>query len=102
VPDGTGPEKSQPPGDPEQGANIMELKVLRRTVRARASIRVENRVEKKTGCHVTTVRIDDEVEVGTRDGCLCFWVAGREVRIGPFSPDQAEKLVEDLEYEAVR
>jgi hypothetical protein len=80
----------------------MELKVLRQAVRARASIRVDNRVEKRTGCQVTTVRIDDEVEVGTRDGWICFWVAGREVRVGPLSADQAEKLAEDLEYEAVR
>jgi hypothetical protein len=80
----------------------MELRVMRQTVRPRASIRVDNRVEKKTGCQVTCVRIDDEVEVGTRDGWVCFWVAGREVRIGPLSADQAEKLAEDLEYEAVR
>jgi hypothetical protein len=80
----------------------MDLRVMRQRIRPRASIRVENRVEKKTGCHVTCVRIDDAVEVGTRDGWVCFWVAGREVRIGPLSADQAEKLAEDLEYEAVR
>jgi hypothetical protein len=75
---------------------------MRQRIRPRASLRVESRVEKKTGCHVTSVRIDDAVEVGTRDGWVCFWVAGREVRIGPISADQAEKLAEDLEYEAVR
>jgi hypothetical protein len=80
----------------------MELKVTRQTVRPRASIRVANRLETKTGCQVTCVRIDEEVEVGTRDGWLCFWVAGREVRVGPLSAEQAEKLAEDLEYEAVR
>ena len=80
----------------------MELRVMRQTIRTRASIRIANTVEKKTGCQVTSVRIDDEVEVGTRDGWLCFWVAGREVRVGPLSADQAEKLAEDLEYEAVR
>ena len=50
----------------------------------------------------SVVRIDGEVEVGTREGWLCFWVAGREVRVGPLSADQAEKLAEDLEYDAVR
>jgi hypothetical protein len=80
----------------------MQLKVTQQTVRARKSIRVMDRTEKKTGCQVTCVRIDDEVEVGTRDGWLCFWVAGREVRVGPLSADQAEKLAEDLEYEAVQ
>jgi hypothetical protein len=79
----------------------MELKVIRQRVRARTSIRVTDQVEKRTQCRVTLVRVDDEVEVGTRDGWLCFWVAGREVRVGPLSADQAEKLAEDLEYEAV-
>jgi len=58
---------------------------MRQRIRPRASIRVENRIEKKTDCQVTCVRIDDAVEVGTRDGWVCFWVAGREVRIGPLS-----------------
>ncbi|MCC6420797.1 MAG: hypothetical protein IT429_21390, partial [Gemmataceae bacterium] len=42
-----------------------------------------------------------EVEVGARDGWLCFWLAGREVRVGPLTPEQAEKLAEDLAYEAL-
>jgi hypothetical protein len=79
----------------------MELRITPEVVRSRAGIRVVNRVEKKTRCQVTDIRITGEVEVGTRDGFLCFWVAGREVRIGPLTADQAEKLAEDLEYEAV-
>jgi hypothetical protein len=51
--------------------------------------------------HVTEIRITPGVEVGTEGGYLCFWVEGREVRVGPFTPDQAEKLAEDLGYEAV-
>jgi len=79
----------------------MELRITPEVVRSRAGIRVVNRCEKKTRCQVTDVRITGAVEVGTRDGWLCFWVAGREVRIGPLTTDQAEKLAEDLEYEAV-
>ena len=79
----------------------MELKVNRHTRHNPPSIRVTNKAEKKTGCQVTSVRLNGEVEVGTRDGWLCFWLAGREVRIGPLTPEQAEKLAEDLEYEAV-
>ena len=45
---------------------------------------------------MTTVRLGSEVEVGARDGWLCFWLAGREVRVGPLTPDQAEKLAEHL------
>jgi hypothetical protein len=80
----------------------MEVRITRRTVHPRASLRVESRLEKKTDCQLTSVRIGDAVEVGTRDGWLCFRVAGREVRVGPLSAAQAEKLAEDLEYEAVR
>ena len=80
----------------------MRRKITRDVVRSRADIRVINKLEKKTRCQVTSIRISGEVEVGTRDRCLCFWVAGREVRIGPLTADQAEKLAEDLEYEAVR
>jgi hypothetical protein len=41
------------------------------------------------------------VEVGTQDRWLCFWTDGREVRVGPLSADQAEKLAEDLGYDAL-
>lgn len=68
---------------------------------APAGIRVVNKAEKHTGCQVTTVRLGSEVEVGARDGWLCFWLAGREVRVGPLTPEQAEKLAEDLAYEAL-
>jgi hypothetical protein len=79
----------------------MELKVDKHTRHNPPSIRVTNKVDKKTGCQVTSIRLNGEVEVGTRDGWLCFWLAGREVCIGPLTPEQAEKLAEDLGYEAV-
>jgi hypothetical protein len=47
------------------------------------------------------VRIDGRIEVGTEEGWLCFWTDGREFRIGPLTPEQAEKLAEDLGYDAV-
>ena len=53
------------------------------------------------GVLVTRIRLDEQVEVGTIDGWLCFWTAGREFRVGPLSPEQAEKLSEDLGYDAV-
>ena len=37
----------------------------------------------------------------TLERWLIFWTAGREVRIGPLTRDQAEKLAEDLSYDAV-
>ena len=52
-------------------------------------------------CQVTRVRIGSRVEVGTLDRCLIFWTAGREIRVGPLTRDQAEKLAEDLGYDAV-
>lgn len=44
----------------------------------------------------TEVRIKPTVNVGAVGGWLRFWVAGREVRIGPLTAEQAEKLSEDL------
>jgi hypothetical protein len=79
----------------------MNAKLLVETIRAVAGINVSSKRERKTGCRVTQVRIGPQVEVATRDGWICFWVAGREVRIGPVTPEQAESLVEDLEYDAV-
>jgi hypothetical protein len=55
----------------------------------------------EVGCRTTRVRINRKVEVGTQDRWLCFWTDGREVRVGPLSADQAEKLAEDLGYDAV-
>ena len=57
--------------------------------------------QKTSGCRVTRVRINRKVDVGTIDGFLCFWTAGREIRVGPLTPEQAEKLSEDLGYDAV-
>ncbi len=56
---------------------------------------------KTPGCRVTRIKINHRVDVGTIDGYLCFWTAGREIRIGPLTPEQAEKLSEDLGYDAV-
>ena len=72
---------------------------LARALRDRAII--QTRTVQETACEVTRVRINGPVEVGTRDGWLCFWTAGREVRVGPLTPEQAEKLFEDLGYDAL-
>jgi hypothetical protein len=53
------------------------------------------------GCQLTRIKISGDIEVASRDGWLCFWTAGREVRVGPLTPDQAEKFAEDLGYEAL-
>jgi hypothetical protein len=68
---------------------------------AKLPFRVSVFREKKTNCHVTRVRVGKKVEVAARDGWLYFWTAGEEIRIGPITPEQAEKLSEDLGYEAV-
>jgi hypothetical protein len=74
-----------------------------KALQARAALRVRTAVEnKKSDVKVTTVRVTDQVEVGVIEGWLCFWTAGHEVRVGPLTPEQAEKLSEDLGYEAVR
>jgi hypothetical protein len=65
-----------------------------------ALIRVATKVD-EADCRVTRVRINGRVDVGTLDRWLIFWMAGREVRVGPLTRDQAEKLAEDLAYDAV-
>jgi hypothetical protein len=70
-----------------------------KNLRAHAAIRF--RQIQETGCRTTRIRIDDTVEVATRDGWVCFWTNGREVRVGPLTPEQAEKLCEDLGFDAV-
>lgn len=82
----------------ERRAEVIKFIDVAKELR-RATLQAKSRREK--GCQVTRVRIDETVEVATRDRWLCFWVAGREVRIGPLTPDQAEKLSEDLGYDAV-
>jgi hypothetical protein len=72
---------------------------MARALRDRAVI--QTRTVQETGCEVTQVRINGRVDVGTRDGWLCFWTAGREVRVGPLTPEQAEKLSEDLGYDVL-
>jgi hypothetical protein len=65
-----------------------------------ASIRVTTKVD-DADCRVTRVRVNGRVDVGTLDRWLIFWTAGREVRVGPLTRDQAEKLAEDLVYDAI-
>jgi hypothetical protein len=73
-----------------------------KALQARAALRIRTVVDKKkSDVKVTTVRMTDQVEVGVVEGWICFWTAGHEVRVGPLTPDQAEKLAEDLGYEAV-
>jgi hypothetical protein len=72
-----------------------------KALQARTALRIRTVGKKEADVKVTTVRISEQVEVGTIDGWLCFWTAGHEVRIGPLTADQAEKLAEDLGYEAV-
>jgi hypothetical protein len=69
-------------------------------VRAHAHERFDNG-ETDEATDLLDVRITKDVEVGTLDGYLRFWVAGREVRVGPLTPEQAEKLADDLGYDAV-
>jgi hypothetical protein len=68
-------------------------------LKARRALRMKTVEE--PGCEVVRIQLNDKVEVGTSEGWLCFWTAGREVRIGPLTPEQAEELAEDLGYEAV-
>ena len=65
------------------------------------AIRLREYLDPQLGTRTTDVRLHDQVEVATRDGWLCFWTAGREVRVGPLTPDQAQKLADDLDYDAV-
>ena len=71
-----------------------------RELRNRALIRVTTGVD-EADCRVTRVRINGRVDVGTLERWLIFWTAGREVRVGPLTRDQAEKLAEDLAYDAI-
>ena len=72
-----------------------------KSAKVKAAIRVKAAHDENFNTHVTDIRVSPAVEVGTIDGYLCFWTQGREIRIGPLTPDQAEKLAEDLGYEAV-
>lgn len=76
------------------------MQLLKRKAAQRKNIQVTT-LEDTTDGVVTRVKIDGGVEVATRDGWLCFWVAGREVQVGPLTAEQAEKLSDDLGYEAV-
>jgi hypothetical protein len=68
--------------------------------RSGAAIRVTTGVD-EAECRVTKVRVNGRVDVGTLDRWLIFWTAGREVRVGPLTREQAEKLAEDLAYDAI-
>jgi len=84
------------------------MRTAKKSAKVKAAIRVRTRSherfdngEEDRATDLTDVRITGACEVGTLDGYLRFWVAGREVRIGPLSPEQAQKLADDLGYEAV-
>ncbi len=64
------------------------------------TIRIRTKGTDQEG-QVTHIYIGNKIEVAARDGWVFFWTAGREVRIGPLTPEQAEKLAEDLGYEAL-
>jgi hypothetical protein len=74
---------------------------VKKSAKEKVGIRVKAYFDDKNATHITEIRIRDNVEVATIDGFLCFWVAGREVRIGPVTPQQAEALSDDLGYDAV-
>ena len=78
----------------------MGTALVKKSARVKAAIRVKTFLDEDTMTHVTDIRIGDNVEVATIDGCMCFWIEGREIRIGPLTPEQAEKLSEDLGYDA--
>jgi hypothetical protein len=77
------------------------MKKSGKSAKEKIGIRVKAYFDEKNATHVTEIRIRDNVEVATIDGYICFWIAGREVRIGPITPEQAEKLSDDLGYDAV-
>jgi hypothetical protein len=75
--------------------------LTKKSVKERFAIRSKAYTNPDTDTYVTHIHIRDNVEVATIDGFIRFWVAGREVRIGPLTPEQAERLCEDLGYDAV-
>jgi len=77
------------------------MKTAAKSARVKSAIRIRQTFNETFTTHTTEIRITPLVDVGTIDGFLSFWTEGREVRIGPLTPDQAEKLAEDLGYDAV-
>ncbi len=77
------------------------MKTATKSAKVKAAIRVRQLHDEQFDTHTTDIRVTPEVTVGTLDGYVCFWVDGRAVRVGPLSPEQAEKLSEDLGYDAV-
>jgi hypothetical protein len=77
------------------------MKTAAKSAKVKTAIRIRQTLDETFNTHTTTICITPVVDVGTIDGYLCFWTQGREVRIGPLTPDQAEKLAEDLGYDAV-
>ena len=71
-----------------------------KSAKVKTAIRIKTTFDTTFDTHTTDIRITSAVDVGTIDGCLCFWTQGREIRIGPLTPEQAEKLVEDLGYDS--
>jgi hypothetical protein len=79
----------------------VESKKLQESVQSLRALRVRTRMHEEDKTLVTRVRLSAEVQVAVIDGCISLWTAGREVRIGPLTTEQAQQLCEDLGYEAV-
>ena len=77
------------------------MRTAKKTAKVKAAIRIRTSLDETFDTHTTEIRITPAVEVGSIDRYLCFWTDGRAVRVGPLSPEQAEKLCEDLGYDAV-
>ena len=77
------------------------MKTLTKKSKEMSAIRIKSHFNETDETHVTDIKIRGNVEAATIDGHVCFWVAGRMVRIGPLTPEQAEGLCEDLGYDAV-
>ncbi len=50
---------------------------------------------------VTRIHLHEGAEVTTEGGWLVAFDGVQEVRVGPLTPEQAEKLADDLAYEAI-
>jgi hypothetical protein len=72
-----------------------------KSVKEKVAIRIKTFFDEEMSTHVTDIRIRDSAEVATIDGYLHIWTSGREVKIGPLTAEQAEKLCEDLGYDAI-
>ena len=66
-----------------------------------SSTPLQIRQKKTSEGDVTQIRLTRQVTVAATEGFLTFWHNGQELRIGPLTSLQAERLSEDLAYEAM-